>query len=130
MAKWGQDRKKNPLEQGFQYFSSVPVLHYLQVVLFLLKFEQISWISYTTLCNIRRYQNHFRWVKVYLVPPLIERHAWGKIPDTSHEVWQTLFIFCKMWHTKSPSDCVLAERNLIKSVKKIFEWQFLIKRFG
>jgi hypothetical protein len=45
----------------FQYFSSVPVLHYLQMVLFfffffLLKFEKISWISYTALFKIRRYQ--------------------------------------------------------------------------
>ena len=31
--------------QGFQYFSSLPVLHSLQVVLFLLKLEQFSWIS-------------------------------------------------------------------------------------
>ena len=31
---------------------------------FLLKFEQYLWISYTTLCKIRRYQRPYRWVKV------------------------------------------------------------------
>jgi hypothetical protein len=30
------------LLQSFQYLSSLPVLHYLQVVLFLLRFEQFS----------------------------------------------------------------------------------------
>jgi hypothetical protein len=34
--------------QGFKYFSSLPVLHYWQAVLFLkLKFEQFYWIPYT-----------------------------------------------------------------------------------
>ena len=42
---------------GFQYFSSLPVLHYLQVLLFLrLKLEQFSWMFSTTLFKIRRYQ--------------------------------------------------------------------------
>ena len=41
--------------QGFHYFSCLPVLQYLQAVLFLLKYEQFSWISCTTLFKIRRY---------------------------------------------------------------------------
>jgi hypothetical protein len=37
------EHKKRPYDQGFQYFSSVPVLHYLQVVLFIFKtFEKLS----------------------------------------------------------------------------------------
>ena len=55
--------------QGFQYFSSVPVLHYLQEVL-CIKCGQISWIFYTTLFKISRYQRPFKGGgKKYLVPP-------------------------------------------------------------
>ena len=36
------------VKQSFQYFSSVPVLHYVQVVIFL-KIEHFECISYTTL---------------------------------------------------------------------------------
>ena len=50
--------------QGFQYFSSLPVLHSLQVVLFLLKLEQFSWISYTTPFKSGGTKDHLRWVKV------------------------------------------------------------------
>ena len=44
--------------QGFQYFSSLPVLHHLQGVLFI-KIWTFLWISYTTLLKIRRYQRPF-----------------------------------------------------------------------
>jgi len=37
--------------QGIQYFSSVPVLHYLQAVLCI---KIWSWLSYTILFKIRR----------------------------------------------------------------------------
>ena len=48
--------------QGFQYISRVPVLLYLQAVLFS-RFEQISWISYIKLFKIRRYQIPFKLCK-------------------------------------------------------------------
>jgi hypothetical protein len=41
--------------QGFDYFSILPVLHYLQAVLFI-KIGTIFMIYYTTLFIIRRYQ--------------------------------------------------------------------------
>ena len=44
---------------GFQYFTSVPVLHYPQVVFFPLKFEHFSWISYAALFKIMGYQLPF-----------------------------------------------------------------------
>ena len=46
------------ITQGFQYFSSEPVLHHLQAVLFI-KIWTFLWISYTTLLKIRRYQRPF-----------------------------------------------------------------------
>ena len=45
-------------ENVLEPITSVPVLHYLQVVLFL-KFEHFAWISYATLFEIRRYQLPF-----------------------------------------------------------------------
>jgi hypothetical protein len=44
--------------QGFDYFSILPVLHYLQAVLFI-KIGTIFMIYYTTLFIIRRYQRPF-----------------------------------------------------------------------
>ena len=55
--------------QGFQYFSRLPVNFTIYRWYFLLRFEQFSWISYTTLFKIRRYQAG----KKYLILPLIER---------------------------------------------------------
>jgi len=46
------------LLQGFQYFSSVSVLQYLQAVIWL-KLEKFSWISNRTLFKSRRYQRPF-----------------------------------------------------------------------
>ena len=35
------------------------------------------------------------------------------IISNKNKVCQTVFIFCKMWHTKSPPDCVLAEKSSV-----------------
>jgi len=45
-------------QQGFQYFSSLPVLCYLQAVL-CITIWTFLWISYTILFKIRRYQIPF-----------------------------------------------------------------------
>ena len=49
------DRQKTAYHiQSFQYFSSVPILHYLQAIL-CIKIITFSCISYTILFKIRRY---------------------------------------------------------------------------
>jgi hypothetical protein len=45
--------------EGFQYFSSVPVLHYLQAVLFIKIWTIFMNILYVTLFNIRSYKRQF-----------------------------------------------------------------------
>ena len=58
----------------FRAFNIFEVYQYFTIFrwYFLLKFEEFSGMSYTTLFKIRRYQRPFRQVKVPLVPPLIE----------------------------------------------------------
>jgi hypothetical protein len=47
---------------GFQYFSSQPVLHYLQAVLFLVKIGTI--FKHSLELGGTYTKDHFRWVKV------------------------------------------------------------------
>ena len=53
------------MSQGFQYFSSVLVLHYLQAVILIIKFEHVVlWISDATVFWLGGTNYHFKWVKV------------------------------------------------------------------
>jgi hypothetical protein len=65
--------EKNEFEystlRGYPYFSSVPVLHYLQVVLFLLKFEQFHEYLVQHSLKSGGTKCHFRWVKVPGIAP-------------------------------------------------------------
>jgi hypothetical protein len=87
--------------QGFQYFSSVPALHYLQAVLFI-KFEQFSWISYTTQSG--GIKDHFRQGKVPGTPPY-----W----KTCHYVLLEMDVSSHLTYPPSPSMWYCNERYII-----------------
>ena len=55
--------EKLPILQGFQYFSSLPVLHYLQVV-FLLKFEHFHEYLIQHSLKLGGTKDHFKQVKI------------------------------------------------------------------
>ena len=64
--------------QGFQYFSSVPVLHYIQAVLFI-KIWTFSLIPYATIFEIKRYRLPFWMGKITWFRPLLKGLDYWKI---------------------------------------------------
>ena len=70
--------------QDFQYFSSVPVLYYLQALL-LWKFEQFSWISLKS----EGTKDHFRLVKVHVTCPCWK--AW--VYERTHMISEMYIFF-------------------------------------
>jgi len=90
--------------QGFQYFSSVPVLHYLQEVLFFIKIWTFFMnILCNTLWNKEVPITILSWLK-YLLPPHIERPV--------YDILQTKVLYCNWSLLFSEMIYIQVQRNL------------------